>query len=196
MGKTVCTNHFCDCIIQYCVMPSGDNAIRKEEWSGSPRKSNQEEEESMKKLQNDQELRRKQEEEMAQIYPAKYSWTNGGNENEFNNGGSSKSPTGDVKVFETYGAALDSPLIRAHVDYSTHLQIEKEMKSVSQATPRIRHKWQKEENRSSISPVQTRKLSHDHLEAERHRTSSAGQDDKAALEEQLKKLQLEAQLAR
>lgn len=129
---------------------------------------------------------------MAQIYPAKYSWANGGNEKEShiaNNDG--------VKVFETYGGNLNSPLIRAHVDYSNHLQIEKEMKSVSIATPRLRQKWQNEENRaSSVSPVSSRKHSYDNLAADRQRTSSATQGDKAALEEQLRKLQLEAKLAR
>lgn len=161
---------------------SGDTA-RREEWSGGSLKNNQEEEERLKKLQNDQELRRRQEEEMAQVYPAKYSQVNGGSH-------------GDVKVFNTYGDNLNSPLLRAHIDYSTHLQIEKELNSVSKATPRLRQKWQNEETRAvtnGSSPASSRKHSYDNLAVDR---SSAGQDDKAALEEQLRKLQLEAQLAR
>ena len=164
---------------------SGDTA--RKEWSGGSLKNNQEEEERLKKLQNDQELRRRQEEEMAQVYPAKYSRVNGGSGSH-----------GDAKVFNTYGDNLSSPLIRAHIDYSTHLQIEKELNSVSKATPRLRQKWQSEETRAvanGSSPVSSRKHSFDNLAVDRERTST-GQDDKAALEEQLRKLQLEAQLAR
>ena len=159
------------------------DTVRREEWSGGSLRNNQEEEERLRKLQNDQELRRRQEEEMAQVYQAKYSRVNGG--------------SGDAKVFNTYGDNLSSPLIRAHIDYSTHLQIEKELNSVSKATPRLRQKWQNEETRVTVandsSPVSSRKHSYDNLIAV---GTSAGQDDKAALEEQLRKLQLEAQLAR
>lgn len=177
--------------IDVSVHCAGDNAIRKEEWPGSSLKNNQEEEERMKKLQNDQELRRKQEEEMAQIYPAKYSYVNGGN--ELGGGGAINN---EAKVFDTYGAKLNSPLIRAHIDYSNHLQIEKEMQSVSKATPRLRQKWQNEESQAtSMSPVSSRKNSYDHLLADKQVTSSS-QDEKFVLEEQLKQLQLEAQLAR
>jgi len=157
----------------------------------------------MRKLKDDQELRRKQEEEMAQIYPAKYSWVNGGNEKEFertSHGGSGSNVSNDEpKVFDTYGGNLDSPLIRAHVDRSNLLQLEKEMKSVSIATPRLRQKWQKEENRAaSLSPVLPKHQPHDNstFAFEKERKFSAGQDNKAALEEQLRKLQLEAQIAR
>ena len=191
MEKTVCK--FLEAFtIQYCiVMSSGDSAVRKEEWSGSSSKNNQEEEERIKKLQNDQELRRKQEEEMAQIYPAKYSWANGGNEKDTN------VRINEATVFDTYGGNLNSPLIRAHVDNSSHLQIEREMKSVSKATPRLRQKWHNEESRVvNLSPVSSRKHSRDDTVAERQGTSSTSEDDKAALEEQLKQLQLEAQLAR
>lgn len=171
---------------------SGDNdAEHKGEWSS---KNNNEDEEIMRKLQNDQELRRKQEEEMAQIYPVKFSWTNGGNENEFkrsHGGGLGSANIDGTKVFETYGDNLASPLIRAHVDTSSQLQIEREMQNVSKATPRLRQKWQKEENRSSsLSPVLSRKQPND------ERKHSTEHDDKIALEEQLRKLQLEAQLAR
>ena len=171
-------------------MFSGDDVGHKGQWSGSSLKNNQEEEERLKKLQNDQELRRKQEEEMAQIYPAKYSWANGGNEKQ------SSVNSDEAKVFNTYGGNLESPLIRAHIDYTSHLQIEKEMKSVSKATPRLRQKWHNEENRNaSLSPVSSRKHSRDDTVADRQGTST-GQDEKASLEEQLRKLQLEAQLAR
>lgn len=154
----------------------------------------------MRKLKIDQELRKKQEEEMAQIYPAKYSWVNGGKFERSSHGGSGSSANNDeAKVFDTYGGNLDSPLIRAQVDRSNLLQLEKEMKSVSIATPRLRQKWQKEENRAvSLSPVLPKKQLNDSsaFTFEKQRTSSTGQDDKAVLEEQLRKLQLEAQLAR
>lgn len=164
-------------------MLSGDTATRKE-------KNNLEEEERLKKLQNDQELRRRQEEEMAQVYPAKYSWANGENVMIFHASGANND---EAKVFDTYGGNLESPLIRAHVDNSSHLQIEREMKNVSKATPRVRQKWQDEEHRTaSLSPIPSRKHSQDNIIIDH----SADQDDKAALEEKLRQLQLEAQLAR
>ena len=186
MGKTV--RKFVEVFTNVCIhVMLGDNAIRKE----SSLKNNQEEEERLKKLQNDQQLRRKQEEEMAQIYPAKYSWANGGNEKESNVN------SNENIVFDTYGGNLDSPLIRAQVDYSSHLQIEREMKNVSKATPRLRQKWHNEENRVvNLSPVSSRKQSRDDTVTGTHGTASTSEDDKAALEEQLKQLQLEAQLAR
>ena len=123
---------------------------------------------------------------MALVYPAKYSWANGRNEES----------GVEAKVFSTYGSNLESPLIRAHIDNTSHLQIEKEMKSVSKATPRLRQKWHNEENRNtSLSPVLPRKQSRDDTVADKQGISK-GQDEKAALEEQLRKLQLEAQLAR
>lgn len=202
----------------FCLL--GDNATHNNKnqtdevlhnnFQQKTNKRNREDEESLEKQQRDQELRRKQEEEMAQVYPTKYSWANNGKseKSSVSRGGSN---SGGAKVFDVYGGNMEDSPVGVRASREKVIQLENELKDVSYATSHIRQKWQKEENRAaSLSPVLSRKQKdtlpggqkqrilsdEDHLYDQKQRLS--GTDDQAlqVLEQQLQRLQLEAQLAR
>ena len=173
---------------------------------------NHEDKESSEKQRRDQELRRKQEEEMAQVYPTKYSWANGKSErSSMPRGGSNSSGSDGPKVFDMYGGNLENTPVGVRASKEKMIQLENELKDVSYATSHIRQKWHKEENRAaSLSPVLSRKQKDLIPAGQKQRFSSdedqtfgrkqrlSGTDDQAlqVLEQQLKQFQLEAKLAR
>jgi len=173
---------------------------------------NREDKESEEKQRRNQELRRIQEEEMAQVYPTKYSWANGKSErSSMSRGGSNSSGSDGPKVFDMYSGNLEDSPVGVRASKEKMIQMENELKDVSYATSHIRQKWRKEENRAaSLSPVLSRKqkdvmpagqkqrLSSDEDQTYGRKQRLSGTDDQAlqVLEQQLKQLQLEAKLAR